>query len=220
MLYETHKRYGQVAGLVMLPVAVSTGIVDLDMNFGFEGFVSEVLVVLFYAFIALKASMFGAEFPDLDSPGSTPSRKHKILSSMFKISGVKHRGKFSHDFVSQTILWGIIYGLVSYVGSTYAVNEIGLFILSAVKVYVFFTFIGVLSHLIADAMTVDGVWFLWMFKVRFMPVFIRKFGVGSWKPFKTWFTTGSEWNHINYVGMSIILPVAGLFAVYQLFIVS
>lgn len=214
MLYDTHKRYGQVAGIVMLPVAVGAGVmevgsVELSESFGGGSFVN-ILTMLAYVFIALKGSVFGAGFPDLDSPGSKPAQNYKLLAKLFRLFGVKHRGKFSHDILTQSVLWGIVYGTVIFVGDVYVVGEVEMFILSVVKVYVFFAYVGVLSHLIADAMTVEGVWFAGKIKVRFMPVFIRKVGVGSWKPFKSWFTTSSVWNDINYKVMTFMVPVSAV----------
>jgi membrane-bound metal-dependent hydrolase YbcI (DUF457 family) len=218
MLYDTHKRYGQVAGIAMMPVAASLGVLELDLGMvnGVESSLMNIGALLFYGVVALMASMFGAEFPDLDSPGSKPAQKHKILAFLFRTLGVKHRGKFSHDFVSQTILWGLIYTGLLFVEVSLATTSVELFVLSLAKVYVFFTFVGVLSHLFADAMTVDGVWFLWVFKIRFMPVFIRKVGIGSFRPFKTWFTTGSAWNDINYKFMTLLIPFVAIFTVIKL----
>lgn len=218
MLYDTHKRYGQVAGITMLPVAASLGVLELDLGMvsGVESSAMNIIALLFYGVIALFASMFGAEFPDLDSPGSKPAQKHKILAFLFKSFGVKHRGKFSHDFISQTILWGAIYAGLMFIEVSFVTTSVELFVLSIVKVYIFFTYVGVLSHLIADAMTVDGVWLFWIFKVRFMPIFIRKFNLFGWKPFKTWFTTGSAWNDINYKFMTCLIPLVLIFSVVKL----
>lgn len=220
MLYDTHKRYGQVFGMLALPVAAKAGMIDFSITEGMSGDIGQVamnvMVFVAYIVVALKASMFGAEFPDLDSPGSTPSKHHPILSKLFKLAGVKHRGKFSHDFGSQLLLWGSIYGVVSFVAMS-ATTPIELAVMSFVKLYVAFTFVGVVSHLFADALTVDGVWVLWSVKIRFMPVFLRKINVFGWKPCKTWFTTASAWNGANYQLMTLGVYVSAVYVVATMF---
>lgn len=220
MLYDTHKRYGQVAGLMMLPVAANLGVTEVNGDNGYyfsgDSMLMNILTMGMYIFVALKASMFGAEFPDIDSPESKPASKHKILAFLFKMFGVKHRGKFSHDFLTQTLLWGFVYMAVAFVGKGLFQNELGGFIVSLAKVYVFFTYVGVLSHLVADAMTTEGVWFAWKFKVKFMPVWIRKISIFGWRPFKTWFTTASVWNDMNYRFMTVMIPFASLYAFFNL----
>lgn len=214
MLYDTHKRYGQVAGLVALPVVAGSGMVD----FSFDGFVANDSVILtvaalaLFVLVALQSSMFGAEFPDIDSKGSIPAQNHRLLALIFRACGVKHRGKFSHDFLTQTVLWGVAFVGLLVVEELYVVNETELFVFAMLKTFVVFTWVGVMSHLIADAMTVDGVWFAGRIKVRFMPVAIRKVEVFGFKPFKTWFATASIWNEMNYKFMTVMIPVAGIFS--------
>lgn len=223
MLYDTHKRYGQVAGILAVPVVVESGLVNykdvlVDNFVGFDATIVSYVVMALMLVIAYKASLFGAEFPDLDSPTSTPSKKHRILPMVFKMFGVKHRGKFSHDFVVQTIFWAMMYIGLVYVGSNFVESSLTMFGVELVKVFVVFTWVGVMSHLIADAMTKDGVWFAGLFKIRFMPVFICKIGLGNWKPFKHAFTTASAWNDMNYKFMTVMIPLAVLFVGWEMFI--
>ena len=215
MLYDTHKRYGQVAGILALPVVVESGLVDykksvVDQFVGFDATIVGYVVMALMLFIAYKAVLFGAEFPDIDSPGSKAAQRNKMLSHVFKAFGVKHRGKFSHDILVQTVLWTSMYFGLVYAGSNLVESTLTLVGIELLKVFVVFTWVGVMSHLIADAMTVDGVWFALVFKVRFMPVFIRKINVLGWKPFKNWFTTASSWNDMNYKFMTVMIPVSTL----------
>lgn len=214
MLYNTHKRYGQVAGLVSLPLANEIGLLNTSV-FG-NGLMADTLGLIGLCAVGLYGATFGAEFPDLDSPTSKPAQKHKILSGVFRACGVKHRGKFSHDILVQTGFWAMIFFLITWLNANvvFAGSEIG-FVLA--QVFVGFTYVGVLSHLLGDALTVDGVWFAGFIKVRLMPIFVRKIGFGNWKPFKTFFTTGSAWNDINYKVMTFMLPIAFLFTVVKLF---
>lgn len=203
MLYETHKRFGQVAGVASMPIALSTGFADIDSLGG------GLLGLGVFATTAYFASLFGAEFPDIDSATSKPSQKHPVLRMIFDTLHIQHRGKFSHDFIVQTILWSVIYMIIGSLSDNFP-TAIGHFVISLSQVYVLFTLIGVYSHLIADALTAEGVWFGGIFKVHLMPVFIRKFGIGSWKPFKELFTTASSWNTVNYAIMTALLPVVSL----------
>lgn len=223
MLYDTHKRYGQVAGILAVPVVVESGLVNykdvlVDNFVGFDATIVSYVVMALMLVIAYKASLFGAEFPDIDSPGSKAAQRNRILSHVFKAFGVKHRGKFSHDFVVQTAFWGLILVGVIYAGENLIESSLLLVGVELVKVFVLFTWVGVMSHLIADAMTADGVWFACVVKIRFMPVFVRKINVFGWKPFKSWFTTASSWNDMNYKFMTVMIPLAVLFVGWEMFI--
>ena len=68
----------------------------------------------------MLGALFGSEFPDCDSyggkmangevkKGSIPSQKHPLISKIFRTFGVKHRGKFSHDYASLALFFGIIW---------------------------------------------------------------------------------------------------------------
>lgn len=221
MMYDTHKRYGQVAGIVALPVAVNYGVVDFGgvtsgsmVDMMSSGMVMAV-ITLIVAFFGVK---FGAEFPDIDSYNSKAAKHHRILREVFKAAGVKHRGRFTHDFVVQTAMWAAIYYGVTLLGDVAVGSALFVTIVAMMKVYVFFTFVGVMSHLVADAMTVDGVWFGLVIKVRFMPVFIKHVNILGWKPFKKWFTAGSAWNDMNYRFMTLMIPVAAVFVGFNLFV--
>src|SRR5699024_3885995 len=63
----------------------------------------------------MRGALFGAEFPDIDSPTSIPRQKHKVIGRIFDIFGVKHRGKYSHDFLSIGLTFAGIYFLVHIV---------------------------------------------------------------------------------------------------------
>lgn len=236
MLYPTHKRYGQAYAFLGIPVMIGLGYFPtVDLSNGIGSSLGNILVVLLYIFIAYKGSLFGAEFPDIDSPGSIPARKHFILQKIFKFFKVKHRGKFSHDFTSLAILFGSLYLLVdkglglimemfllSGVGNSELTPLIALLssdglILSLIKTYIIFVWIGAYSHLIADATTKQGVWFLWRFRIHIIPVFITKWGIGSWRPFKRAFLTGSKWEDLNRYIMTVVLILGIVFTLWRIF---
>lgn len=210
MLYDTHKRYGQAFGLATMPLMNEVGVLNSDgLGMGVVGLVG-LCGVAFYG------SMFGAKFPDFDSPTSRAASEHKIISGLFRAFGVKHRGKFSHDLLVQTILWVLLYVLVGTLDSHFSfVGSEQLF--TVLSVFVAFSYVGVVSHLFADSITVEGVWFAGIIKIRLMPVWIRHFGLGKFKPFRKAFTTASEWNNVNYKVMSFLVPILVVYAVGGVF---
>ena len=117
MLYKTHQKYGRLSGLIGIPLAVTTGllpVITLGMRF------SDAILTISLVTVAMLSASFGAEFPDCDSyggklkdgsgykKGSIPSQKHPFISGMFKVFGVKHRGKFSHDYASLAVFFGLV----------------------------------------------------------------------------------------------------------------
>lgn len=76
MLYPTHKKYGILWGLLMIPVAVTIGIIPVvtsDMRNG------DLLLILVAVYMGMRGALFGARFPDIDSPGSIPARRYPYM---------------------------------------------------------------------------------------------------------------------------------------------
>lgn len=163
----------------------------------------------------------------LDSPGSIPARKHYFLQKLFKYGGVKHRGKFSHDFASLGLLFGGMYlfvdsmfgNLMSFILSRglgnseltplFALLSSDGLVLGLLKVYILFTLIGSYSHLIADASTKQGVWLFWTFKIHVIPIWITKIRIGGEQPFSKIFNTGTGWEMFNRKAMTyVFLPLS------------
>lgn len=69
--------------------------------------------------IGMMGALFGSRFPDIDSPSSIPARRHPIIQKIFVAFGVKHRGKFSHDFASIGIFFGVIYFIIKNLGNKF-----------------------------------------------------------------------------------------------------
>lgn len=234
MLYPTHKRYGQVFGLASIPLAVHMGMIpSVNLQDDVGKVIGDFIVVMMYVMVAYRGALFGAEFPDIDSPGSIPARKHFIIQKWFRLFGVKHRGKFSHDFVSLGLLFlGIYFGLEYGMGALMQwlldrglgnseltplvalLTSEGL-LLELMKVYVLFILVGAYSHLIADASTKEGVWFLWKIRIHIVPVFITRWRIGGWQPFKNAFRTGSSWEDFNWKLMTGLLPLVLLWSIYN-----
>lgn len=209
MLYNTHKRYGQVFGVASMPLMAQVGVLDSG-NMGTIGFVGMCLV-------GLLGAMYGAKFPDFDSPTSRASREHKIESSLFRVFGVKHRGKFSHDITVQTLFWAIIITIINYL-SLQLDFKFSVEVFSFVKVFVVFTYIGVLSHLVADSLTVEGTWLFGFIKIKLTPNFARKIKIFGWKPLKKLFTTSSNWNDYHYKFLTFILPILSIVVIIDFYI--
>lgn len=106
MLYKTHQKYGKLSGLVAIPVGVAVGVIptiSLGMRF------SDAVTVGMILIVAMLSASFGSEFPDCDSPGSIPARKHPFIASTMRMFGIKHRGKFTHDYFSLALFFGAIF---------------------------------------------------------------------------------------------------------------
>lgn len=113
MLYPTHKKYGILWGLLGIPIGVLIGLIPVissEMRGG------DLFIMVMTVYMALSGALFGARFPDIDSPSSIPARRHPIIQKIFVATGVKHRGKFSHDFASIGIFFLVIYLLISRAG--------------------------------------------------------------------------------------------------------
>jgi inner membrane protein len=109
-------------------------------------------------FIAL---LFGSLFPDIDSQTSILGRKIKFFSFFFK-----HRG-FFHSSLILILICLIVFSLSKWFVIGFA--------------------LGFLSHLILDAITKEGLTFLFIGKIK------GPFKVGGWQ------------EHIFALGMIIIL---------------
>jgi len=116
MLYPTHKRFGILWGLVAIPIGVILGLIPI---ISFKMSSSEMLMIVLCGVVGMRGALFGAEFPDIDSPTSIPRQKHKIIGRIFDLCGVKHRGKYSHDYLSIGLTFVIIYFLVHITGERF-----------------------------------------------------------------------------------------------------
>lgn len=106
MLYKTHKKFGYVFGLIALVLSFLNGwMVTFAMARGFQ----DKILIFFLVYIAIRGAVFGASFPDIDSPGSVPARHYPFLRRVFNVLKIKHRGKVSHDFISVTVIFALVY---------------------------------------------------------------------------------------------------------------
>ena len=114
MLYPTHKRYGILWGLLMIPVTVSIGFIptiSTEMRSG------DLLLILLTIYMGMRGALFGARYPDIDSASSIPAKRHPIIRKIFIKCGVKHRGKYSHDYFWIAVTFLLAYAIVTKFGA-------------------------------------------------------------------------------------------------------
>lgn len=105
MLYKTHKKFAQLFGVAGLATAFSSSLIPtFDWSYG----VTDNILVGTLILVGYSASTFGGEFPDIDSATSVPARRYPMLRNLFTLFGVRHRGKFSHDYITIALLFSAI----------------------------------------------------------------------------------------------------------------
>lgn len=105
MLYKTHKKYGILWGVLGLTGAITFGLLPA-MNSSMR--ITDKVFLGFLMYVAMRGAIFGAEFPDIDSPGSIPARHHPFIRKIFAFFHIAHRGKFSHDYASLAVFFGLL----------------------------------------------------------------------------------------------------------------
>lgn len=113
MLYPTHKRFGVLWGLLAFPLGVLIGLVPV-ISSKMTGI--EFFMVIMSSYVGMRGALFGARFPDIDSHTSRPRKMHPIIGRVFDAFGVKHRGKYSHDFFSIGLTFVVLYFIVAIAG--------------------------------------------------------------------------------------------------------
>lgn len=116
MLYPTHKRMGILWGLLAFPLGVFLGVVPV-ISVTMTG--TELFMVIMSSYLGIRGALFGARFPDIDSPSSRPRKMHPVIGRIFDAFGVKHRGKYSHDFFSIGLTFGVMYFFTAIVGDKF-----------------------------------------------------------------------------------------------------
>lgn len=143
MLYPTHKRMGILWGLLAFPLGVFIGLVPV-ISSDMTGI--ELFMVLMCSYLGIRGALFGARFPDIDSPSSRPRKMHPFIGKIFDAFGVKHRGKYSHDFLSIGLTFGIIYMFTAIVGDRFVQNVAeGGSVIGTIAYYSFVIFIWIIA---------------------------------------------------------------------------
>lgn len=148
MMYPTHKRMGILWGMIALPLGVMLGIVPV-ITMEMTGL--ELFMVGMSSYLGIRGALFGARFPDIDSPTSRPRKMHPIIGMIFDTFNVKHRGKYSHDFFSIGLTFGILYFIVAVIGERFVQGVVsGNTVLVTVAYLSFIIFIWVISASMVD----------------------------------------------------------------------
>lgn len=163
MLYPTHKRFGILWGLLFFPIGIFIGMIPI---MSIEATGNEVFMVLICCYFGMRGALFGAEFPDIDSHTSIPRKKHPLIGKIFDACGVKHRGKYSHDFFSIGLTFGIIYFIVTMVGDNFITSVasgssiMGFVAYAGMLIFVWLTAVSVIDFLkwIANVMKNKQMW--------------------------------------------------------------
>jgi len=119
-----------------------------------------------YIFFGLV--LLGAVLPDIDSPNSFISNKLFLLKPFTLLT--KHRGIF-HSLIGALILPGLVFYLIS-------------------RTYGFALFLGYVSHLLIDGLTLEGVNFLHPISKLHLSGFVE---------------TGKLLEHIILIGLVLII---------------
>lgn len=207
MQYDGHKAFADVFTILAVPVAIGLGVFPKIVLQGDSvATLVNSLPAIVSAKVAFDAGRFGACFPDLDSKKSVPSQKYPLLAAIFQFFGVKHRGTFSHSFLSLTMIFLALFAFVTLgvpelvhkamilqgiSRETYDILNVLAFpsIVGIMQTAVFFSWVGAMSHLIADLITDEGVW-LTPWGVRLRPA---HFSILGWKPLKGKLLTNGKW---------------------------
>lgn len=148
MLYPTHKRMGILWGLLAIPLGVILGLVPV-VSIGMTGI--ELFMVVMTSYLGMRGALFGARYPDIDSHTSRPRKMHPFIGRIFDVFGVKHRGKYSHDFFSIGLTFGIIYFFVAIVGDRFIQGvATGSYLLEVLAYLSFVVFIWVMAMTAVD----------------------------------------------------------------------
>lgn len=284
MLYKTHKKFGYLFGWTGLLIAFLTGSI---LTMTSVSSIMDKLFVFIVSYTAIRAAVFGACFPDIDSKGSVPARHYPFLRRLFSSFNIKHRGKVSHDYFSIFLIFTGYYMVISilvskattipilakgltvflfYILARDIVNHtffylyknakkrrsmirIGKPIVTVIlimvftvlgyvnmgdrtvdivrtlnfvgpllKVWIVFGWVGATSHLFADMLTNEGVWF---FGKRLAPaqvvLVVRKLPIIGKALLKSEMKTGSEYEDAWSVVVSVLIIPIGLLAVIAMF---
>lgn len=197
MMYKTHRQIAKVASLASLSIGVYSGLLSINTKSA-GGLVSTVVGLgLVYG-----ASLFGAEYPDLDHLKSGPANKNiinKIISRILvKIFRLKHRSRVTHSLDINTILGIILIGLFRQLVLSIdkMSHDISIYLLNLGFMTIIGWLLGVYSHILADMFTEGGAYIsAFLPNIRLVPSNINILG---FRPFKGKFTTNSKYEQFVF----------------------
>ena len=191
---------------------------ELNMNpvahKDYELLAYSVMFIVNYVF-----SVEGAKFSDLDHLWKNIKEKtalNRIINSLIKLTGWGHRNPVTHSFDIWLISYILIVGSVSHLISYQVLSKIIIMITTAF-------WIGWFTHLIADAMSMDGTrFFFWNNNLRLR--FVPKNGkidksIPTTILLFTVISTVVAWQFISIV-MSLQIAIIGIMITYFVFNLS
>lgn len=183
MLGKTHHAGGTAAALIAFEVMRAKGWLLPDCN-------EFVQLLMMYPFVS-----FGSIFSDLDhGPDSIPSKDPVAIAinKVLRLTGAKHRSWQTHSLLVTGGFCGLLFALV-FLGNVYF-NNLGAVDWMLLRLAVIGFIVGVVSHLVLDFLTPQGIHICPGFKLRAVPK-------------KAFFATGGKWEKIVFVLLVILIVV-------------
>lgn len=160
MMKDTHIKGGIVAGLAISCIGLSAipTINTIELN----NTISSVIL--------LSGSVVGSLAPDLDHKNSFAGRRLwfisgflNMMTKIFNFFNLKKLAKLSgHRGLMHSVLYWLLISAFFFLVPDYIISNIDNFPVSQLamdiyKIFIFGVFIGALSHIVLDMMTVSGV---------------------------------------------------------------
>ena len=173
MLGKTHHAGGTVAALLAFEVMRAKGWLIPDCS-------ELVQLLMMYPFAS-----FGSIFPDLDQNDDAQPSKDPVaiaIHKVLKITGAKHRSWQTHSLLVTGGFLFLLFALTN-LGTTYLQNQLDWVV---IRLLVMGFSVGVLSHLVLDALSTAGVHIWPGFKLRFVPKSSAFATGGKWETMVFW----------------------------------
>lgn len=150
MTFKTHRKIGEIAGILVPPVLIMTGII------------SSPVVALASLPVAWFASRRGSAIPDADQKTSAAGKSSVeayLLRFVWGLFGVGHRSVTSHCVTLYILVWAMIMAALNIVAfpMMYAL-PFGEYLVFFTSLFILSYFVGILSHLASDALTKGGIY--------------------------------------------------------------
>lgn len=148
--------------------------------------------------ILISTAKYGALFPDLDQGAKDKSIINLFIYKIIILTGGKHRSRHTHS-VDITLLAVMI--SLNLPNALYEAGKITIINKEVMTLLLVGFTSGWVSHIIADMLTSDGVYFLSFLNKKIALVPKRIFGLR--------FNTGNEWEAFNFRVMRMVNIVLG-----------
>ena len=143
MTKETHSKGGYTIGLLLLPYIYKTFLLDYNLTY-------RIVLLFIYAYF----THFGALISDIDMKGSYISKRFPIIHKLFG-KRFRHRG-FTHSL--------LFVGIIAFIGNTITISSNDNIVFTCIFSGIL---AGVISHILLDLITKDGVELFYPIGVNF-----------------------------------------------------